>query len=240
MPKKTLPEGPVYGYFYFMLRKSLPYKNIQASYILIGLNILFFIGMKFWPDTHTLGSNVPDDFLYLSLNPVTFFQGKFIWTLFTYMFVHANFQHILFNMLGLLFFGPPLEQRLGSWEFLLYYLSTGLLTGLISVVLAFLFGWSGMLLMGASGAIYAVLMAFAVFYPRARIFIWGIIPVRAPILVLGFAVLAIFQQLTGLNSGVAHFAHLAGLLFGYLYLLIRLGIRPIKTIKESYKKTDYY
>jgi membrane associated rhomboid family serine protease len=196
--------------------------------------------MKFWPDSHNLGSNVPDEFLYLSLNPVTLIKGKFIWTVLTYMFVHGSGMHILFNMLGLLVFGPPLEQRIGSWEFLTYYLVTGLLTGLFSVFLAFLFGWTGMLLMGASGAIYALLLAFAVFYPRARIFIWGIIPVKAPILVLIFAGMALVQQLTGLNSNVAHFAHLAGLGFGYLYIVVRMGINPVRVFKESRKNTDHF
>jgi membrane associated rhomboid family serine protease len=80
---------------------------------------------------------------------------------------------------------------------------------------------------GASGAIFALLLAFAAFFPDARIFIFGILPIRAPVAVAGYAVLEIVFQFTNFQSGVAHLTHLAGLAFGYLYLVVRYGMNPI-------------
>ncbi|MBT3271688.1 MAG: rhomboid family intramembrane serine protease, partial [Spirochaetales bacterium] len=144
-----------------------------------------------------------------------------------YMFTHANFTHILFNMLGLFFFGAQIERRMGSHEFVLFYMSSGILAGLVSFIFYRATGNYGVYLLGASGAVYAVLLAFATYFPSARIYIMGIIPVRAPILVLIYTVAAIFFQLRGSASGVAHLTHLAGFGIAYLYFLIRLGVNPI-------------
>ncbi len=81
--------------------------------------------------------------------------------------------------------------------------------------------------MGASGAIFALLLAFAAFFPDARIFIFGILPIRAPVAVLAYAGIEIFLQFTNFQSGVAHLTHLAGLAFGYLFLVVRYGMNPI-------------
>lgn len=146
------------------------------------------------------------------------------WTVITYMFVHATFGHLFFNMLGLFFFGSRLEVRLGARDFLcLYFLS-----GLGGAVLSFLTGLAGHYLptgsllhvpiVGASGGVFGVLYAFARFWPRDRIFIWGIIPVQARVLVIFLAVLSLWSGITGANAGVAHFAHLGGFVGGWAYL----------------------
>ena len=137
------------------------------------------------------------------------------------MFVHGSFYHILFNMLGLFLFGTQLERRMGSTEFLLLYMLTGVGTGLVSLAL-------GMSVVGASGAIYALLLAFATYFPDARIFFFGFIPMRAPIAVIVFAVLSLVFHFTGLMGGVAHLAHLSGIVLGYLYFVIRIGMNPIR------------
>src|SRR5208337_2346913 len=87
-------------------------------------------------------------------------------------------------------------------------------------------GLEGVRLLGASGAIFAVMLAFAGFFPDARIFVFGILPVRAPTLVLVYAGVEIVSQLFNFRTGVAHLAHLTGLIFGYLYLVARYGINP--------------
>ena len=81
---------------------------------------------------------------------------------------------------------------------------------------------------GASGAIYGLLLAYATMFPDSRIYIFGILPLKAPVAVLLFAGLALFFAITSTRSGVAHLTHLAGLGFGYFYFLLRLGINPIK------------
>ena len=136
------------------------------------------------------------------------------WTVVTYMFLHADFMHLLFNMIGLFFFGPRLEDRLGSRGFLwLYFLS-----GIGGAAFSFIFARQYPVV-GASAAVYGVLLGFAMFWPRERIYIWGVLPVEAWLL----ATLLVFGSLwAGINpsagSRTAHFAHLGGIAFGFAYL----------------------
>ncbi len=134
------------------------------------------------------------------------------WTLVTYMFMHASPSHILFNMLGLFFFGPRVEDELGGARFLwLYFIS-----GFTGAVLSFFFTPFAAIV-GASGAIYGVLLAFAYLWPRERIFIWGIIPIEARWLVVGMTALSLFGGYGG-EGNIAHFAHLGGFVGAYVYL----------------------
>jgi membrane associated rhomboid family serine protease len=131
-------------------------------------------------------------------------------------------------MLALFMFGIQLEQKMGSTEFLFYYFFSGIGAGLATGLLFEAMGLGGTYVLGASGAIFAVLLAFATFFPDARIFIFGILPMRAPTLVAVYAGIEIFSQLINPRSGVAHLAHLTGLAFGYLYLVVRFGMNPIE------------
>jgi membrane associated rhomboid family serine protease len=136
------------------------------------------------------------------------------WTVLTYMFVHAGFLHILFNMIALFFFGPPVEERLGPNEFLKFYL----LCGLGGAAFSFIFALHTMIV-GASAAIYGVMLAFAIWWPDAPIYIWGILPVKAKWLVLAFVAIDLFMALSpGSFDGVAHFAHLGGAVVALVYL----------------------
>jgi membrane associated rhomboid family serine protease len=135
------------------------------------------------------------------------------WTPFTYMFVHGSFFHLFFNMLALFFFGPPLEQRWGSSTFLRFYL----LTGFSGAILSLLF--PNQAIVGASGAVYGIMVAFAMYWPDNPIYIWGIFPVKAKWLVGGLVALSLFGSAGGMaGSGVAHLAHLGGALSAFLYL----------------------
>jgi membrane associated rhomboid family serine protease len=138
------------------------------------------------------------------------------WSIITYMFLHAGFWHILFNMVGLYFFGPRLEARVGARDFILLYL----LSGVVGAALSFFFS-PGAAIVGASGAVFGVLYGFAHYWPHERIFIWGILPVPARGMVLGLAGLSIYFGITGGGAGVAHFAHLGGFAGGWAYLKIR-------------------
>ena len=181
-----------------ILRRPLPYQQYHAAFILIGINVLVYL----------LTRVSPSAIQYLAMNPILVVREGWVWQPFSYMFAHAGLTHILFNMLGILFFGTQVERRMGSNEFLLFYLGTGLLAGLFSLGFYWLTGSTRVFLLGASGAVFAVLLAFATFFPSAMIYIFGIIPIRAPILVLGYTALELFAQVTGGGGGVAHLTHL--------------------------------
>jgi membrane associated rhomboid family serine protease len=149
-----------------------------------------------------------------------------LWSLVTYMFMHGDFRHVLVNMIGVFIFGIQVERQMGSREFLLYYLLTGMLAGVFSCVVYYFTGGRWTPLVGASGALFAVMLAYAVFFPNSIIYLWGLIPLRAPVMVLGYTALEIIMSITGRRGNVAHFTHLAGFGVGWLYFVIRFGINP--------------
>jgi membrane associated rhomboid family serine protease len=135
------------------------------------------------------------------------------WTLITYMFLHANITHILFNMLGLYFFGPRLETVLGSKNFLLLYFISGISGGLLSLVFA-----PYTPIVGASAAVFGVFYAFARYWPKEMLYIWGVIPVQARWMVVGMTALSLFGGFTAFEQGIAHFAHLGGFVGGFFFI----------------------
>ena len=205
------------------IRKPFRFTSGNVTLILIGVNALVF----------ALTSVFRDAFVYLALIPGAVLRLGWIWQPFTYMFVHASLSHLFFNMLGLFFFGTAVERSLGSREFALFYLLTGTLAGLFSLAAFALGGALGVRLVGASGAVYAVLLAFAVINPRARIFIWGILPVPAPLLVAGYTAIELGSQLLGAGGNIAHLTHLAGFAFAALYFPVRHGVNPIKRLASG-------
>jgi membrane associated rhomboid family serine protease len=202
------------------IRKPFRYSNFGAVYWLIGINVLVFAAMRLMGPVFQRNMIVR-----MSMIPVLVKEG-WVWTFVTYMFMHANFTHILFNMLGLFIFGMQVEREIGSREFLLYYLLTGIFAGIFSF---FVYSFSkneGVFLMGASGALFAVELAYAVIHPDSIIYLWGILPLRAPVMVLGYTALELILSITRSGDGVAHFTHLAGFGFGWIYFLIRFGVNP--------------
>jgi len=135
------------------------------------------------------------------------------WTAVTYMFLHAGIGHILFNMLALFFFGPRLEEEIGEKRFLWLYFISGLSGAALSVLFS-----PEAAIVGASAAVYGVFIGFTYFWPRAKIYIWGIFPIEARWLVAGMTALSLFGGFSGDGGGIAHFAHLGGFLGGFLYL----------------------
>jgi membrane associated rhomboid family serine protease len=135
------------------------------------------------------------------------------WTLVTYMFAHGGFMHLFFNMLSLFFFGPALEARWGSREFIKYYMICGFGGAALSFVFA---PYSAII--GASGAVYGIMLAFAMNWPEMPIYIWGIFPIQARWLIIIMAAFSILAAMNGSADGVAHFAHLGGFAAGFLYL----------------------
>ena len=195
--------------------------HFNVTTILIKINFAVYFIIQFFPAVYS----------YLALYIYNFFNYKMYWQIITYMFVldPVNLSHILFNMLGLFIFGNYLEQVMGSREYLIYYLTAGLGAGILALFLK-------TNVIGASGAIFAVLLGFATYFPNARILVFFVIPMKAPVAVILFAALSIFFQFSGAMGNIAHWAHLAGLVIGYFYFLIRLRINPIKVFIENMRR----
>tara|TARA_Y100001936_G_scaffold229765_1_gene252228 strand:- start:248 stop:1093 length:846 start_codon:yes stop_codon:yes gene_type:complete len=159
-------------------------------------------------------------FRLFGLVPSTFISDLMLWQPFTYMFLHAPFyssvgiSHILLNMLGLWVFGRELEQAWGKTHFLKYYFITGVGSGLITYL--FQMG-SDNPVIGASGAVYGVLLAYGVSYPNRMLYIWGIIPVKSMWLVIIMGSIAFFGVL-GNADGISHVTHISGMVIGYFLL----------------------
>ena len=151
------------------------------------------------------------------------------WTFVTYMFLHDpnSIWHIVFNMFGLYVFGPRVEQRMGSERFLWLYFLSGISGALLSLVLA-----PSAALIGASAAIYGIVLAFARFWPTDRLYIWGVLPLEARWLVIITIVLAIVSGVNGSTGGVADFAHLGGYVGAYIYLRWLEATKGSKRFRE--------
>ncbi|HEX4628777.1 MAG TPA: rhomboid family intramembrane serine protease [Gemmatimonadales bacterium] len=134
------------------------------------------------------------------------------WTVVTYMFLHAGLWHLVFNMLALYFFGPRLEARLGGPHFLALY---GI-SGLVGAVMSLLTPTAA--IVGASGAIFGVMLGYARYWPRALIYVWGIVPLEARWFVIVMTALSLLGGFGGVQPGVAHFTHLGGFVGGFAYL----------------------
>jgi membrane associated rhomboid family serine protease len=150
------------------------------------------------------------------------------WTVLTYQFLHAGALHLFFNMIGLFFFGPHLEARLGGRHFLGLYL----VSGVFGAILSFL--TPNAAIVGASGAVFGVFYGFARYWPNERVYIWGILPVPARILVIGLAVMSIWggMGMGGGGMGIAHFAHLGGFAGGWLYLVLMERNSPARRFRQ--------
>jgi membrane associated rhomboid family serine protease len=203
-----------------LLRRPLRYRYYNAALTLIIVNLAMFL--------LTSRFVAPQLLRYLALTPVLVVQDRAWWQVVTYMFLHGGTWHLLFNMLALYMFGAPLERHLGSTEFLLYYFVTGIGAGLATLAVNWYTGMGGISVVGASGAVFGLLLAFATSFPDTRILFMFFIPMRAPMAVLVFAGLELASLLGRRATGVAHMAHLAGLAVGWLYLLVRLGINPAR------------
>ena len=137
----------------------------------------------------------------------------------TYMFLHASVEHIFFNMFALWMFGRTLEYELGSKRFLIYYMVCGVGAALIQLATAYLTGEMPIQLVGASGAVMGLLLAFGVMHPNAVIMLLiPPIPMKAKWFVVIYGVIELFLGWTGFGGNVAHFAHVGGMLWGLLLL----------------------
>jgi membrane associated rhomboid family serine protease len=159
----------------------------------------------------------------------------FIWQLFTYMFFHGSVLHLGFNMLALWMFGTPIENDWGTRRFLKFYFLCGIAAGVCDVTLHAILGDWGTSTIGASGAIYGLLVAFGVLYPEAPVLFMMLFPMKAKYMVMIFAGIEFLTTL-GPNTGVSSIAHLGGMAFGYLYLKRRLPSLPMPDWGGAYRQ----
>jgi membrane associated rhomboid family serine protease len=185
------------------------------------------------------GARFGDDFLLLALAPRAVVYHFAFWQLFTYLFLHGGISHLLFNMLSLWMFGSMLEQDWGTRRFLKYYFLCGIGAGLCDVVVNAALGNWGTRTIGASGAIYGLLLAFGVLYPNQTVLMNFLFPIKAKYLVMIYGAIALLSAF-GTNSGVSNIAHLGGMLFGYMYLKVRwpqfnLGLAQMNQAYKQWK-----
>lgn len=169
------------------------------TFYIIGISIFAFI-------LELIFSN---QFLVMfSLVPSLAILQGYIWQFITYMFIHADFMHLFLNMFALFIFGLPLENYLGSRTFLLFYIGCGLGSALLHILLT---GISKVLLLGASGAVFGVLTAYGILWPRNIIYVY-FVPMPAIVAVILFGILEFLFGISGVQPGIAHFGHLGGIL----------------------------
>jgi membrane associated rhomboid family serine protease len=199
----------------------------RALKVLIGANVAVFLAQTFIPGlTWTFG-----------LMPGAVVHEFRLWQLVTYMFLHGGPWHILFNMLALWMFGTELERIWGTRYFLKFYFVTGIGAGVLTVLVSLLpFGFADELrqsiVIGASGAIYGLLLAYALYFPDRPILLL-LFPIPAKYFVMIMGALAFYMSLG--ESGVANATHLGGLLVGYLFLKSG-GAHPLSELKYRYLK----
>jgi membrane associated rhomboid family serine protease len=234
------------------MRRSSPYVSSfsfgpgplsTAMKALIGANVLIFFAQTVKPELTGL----------LGLEPSYVVRNLWVWQLGTYMFLHGGMFHILFNMLALWMFGAELERIWGTRYFLKFYFVTGIGAGILTVLFSLLpFGVSrqlyGSIIIGASGAIYGLLLAYALYFPNRPIYMYFVFPIPAKIFVLIMGAIAFYASFSGAGGGIANATHLSGLLVAYLYLN-SARMDPLGELKYRYlrwrinrvrKKFDVY
>ena len=185
----------------------------EAIKILISINFIIYA-------LQSLAGKEDIFFRLFGLVPNVFISELMLWQPFTYMFFHAPYyssvgiSHILLNMLGLWVFGRELEQAWGKSKFLKYYFLTGIGSGLITYLFQIN---SDNPVIGASGAVYGILLAYGISFPNRMLYIWGLIPVRSIWLVVIMGSIAFFGLL-GRADGISHVTHISGMFIGYLLL----------------------
>ena len=148
-----------------------------------------------------------------------------IWQLFTYLFIHGGIFHIFFNMFVLWMFGKDLESQWGKMEFLLFYFVCGIGAGLITV----LFSVNSIVpIVGASGAIYGLLLAYGFTYPNQMVYLYGLVPIKVKYMVSGLGAIAFFASLSASQSNVSHITHLSGMIIGLIFIYFNINWKVIK------------
>ena len=169
-----------------------------------------FSAFALWPPTSGI-SNAP---------------GFQLWQLVTYSFLHGSFAHIFFNMFGLYMFGSDIERLFGARFYAAFYLASVLAAAVVHLVVSASMGAAPYPTVGASGGLYGLLLAYGMYFPNRQLMLLiPPIPMRARTFVIVFAAIALVMGVTGTADGIAHFAHLGGMLGGWLMIQYRRNVR---------------
>ena len=214
--------------------QGVVFKLIFANVLIFTLQI--FAGREYGPV-------IIENF---ALTPSLVLAQYKIWQLVTYMFLHGNMLHIFFNMYALLIFGIPIEQEWGSKKFLFYYFFTGIGAGITIFLINYFTQGIGFIspTIGASGAVFGLLLAFGLLYPDAELLLFFVLPIKAKYLVFLYGGIELYLELSSSTSSISHIGHLGGLFFGILFFIFfrkhAIGFKSkviaskvMKTIKEE-------
>jgi membrane associated rhomboid family serine protease len=193
----------------------------------VAIFLLVFLG-------GVLGFDARVVYYTFGLRPLDVLHGA-IWQLGTYLFIHAGIMHLLFNMFTLWMFGVSLESDWGTRKFLKYYFLCGVGAGLCDVVVNSLIGRNPTTV-GASGAIYGLLLAFGVLYAEQTILFSFLFPIKAKYFVMIYAAIEFLMALSSSGSGVSNIAHLGGMAFGLVYLKVRLPQFGLEGFRRQYRQ----
>ena len=234
-----------------MVQSKFKVQSIVITLLIINVVVFLFTGMVHFPIpkflvNRILSSNNPVlifsvqryGFLItvFSLFPVLIKNMGWYWQFGTYMFIHGSFLHLFFNMYALYIFGKPLEERWGGREFLFFYLFTGIGAGV------FTYFWNILKspyipTIGASGALFGVILAFGLEFPDMILLLFFFIPIKAKYAALVFGAIEVIMLMTGTMQMIGHFTHISGILFGYIYYLIR--IRKGRYLRKRKSKFNF-
>jgi membrane associated rhomboid family serine protease len=198
---------------------------------LIGINLAVFLVCYLGGEAIQRPVNA-----FLGLSAAGAIKYFLITQVFTYMFVHFGIMHVLFNMLGLWFFGVPLEQTWGTRRFVKFYLYCGLAAGVCVLVVNILTGDWATPTIGASGAIFGVLVAFAILFPDAILLMFFLFPMKAKFAVIIYVAIELLVTLSSLHTGVSTVAHLGGAAFAWVFLKYRLPDIRLPDVAGAYRQ----
>jgi membrane associated rhomboid family serine protease len=194
------------------MRDDRPYHKWSAAVVILLLNIaVFFV-------QYSKGRESQQWFLTYGALSVEGLKNGFVWQFLTYQFLHGGFIHLVLNSMALYFFGRPVEEMLGTRMFLRLYLLSGFVGGLVQVGLGLISGDFGGPMVGASAGIFGLIAAFSILSPDSTILLAFVIPLRARYFLPIIIALSVLFLFVGSNDGIAHGAHLGGILFGVAYL----------------------
>jgi membrane associated rhomboid family serine protease len=205
------------------------------GYFPAGVKWLLISNVAVFVLVRLLGNAFQDDVALLALAPLLVVKHFCLWQLVTYLFLHGGIWHLVFNMLTLWMFGVPLESDWGTRRFLKYYFLCGIAAGVCDVALNAALGNWATRTIGASGAIFGLLLAFGVCYPDQKVLMGFLFPIKAKYMVMIYGAIELYLALD-VNSGVSNIAHLGGMAFGYIYLKGRVPRLALPDFGGAYKQ----
>jgi len=223
-----------------MAQRSYTYRRSFFGYFTTGVKWLLIINTAVFLLWAVSGPAFQSQVLrQFALGPELTIRELKIWQIVTYLFLHGGVWHLIFNMLTLWMFGSPLESDWGTRRFLQYYFICGVGAGAFDLLLNIVLGNWNSITIGASGAIYGLLVAFGVCYPEQTVLMSFLFPIKAKYMVMIYAGVELVMSL-GVNSGVSNIAHLGGMVVGFVYLKSRmprlnLGMPDIGTAYRQWK-----